>query len=171
MKPTSAADRQHSPRQCGLRPPAPHSAPAGQRALDGGQKRLYELLQPSRADPGASGAVSRGKAQGLRRFRCKVCAGRRSVHSRGRCCRGCTTRSAGCPLAPRLAQARQSVSPPRAAGLRRARRIAGATASWRLSSWRRTGLPGSSSGRDLRLQGLSRPPLVPALIRASNSSR
>ena len=48
------------------------------------------------------------------------------------------------PLAPRLAQARRSRSLPSAAGLRRARRIAGATASWRRCARRRTGLRGSS---------------------------
>ena len=85
----------------------------------------------------------RGKARGLRRFRCKE-AGGRLARSRARRCRGCTIRSAGCPLASCLPRARRSRRPPRAARLRRARRIAGATASWRRSSRRRTGLPGSS---------------------------
>ena len=58
-------------------------------------------------------------------------AGRHSAHSRARCCRACTIRSAGWPSAPRLAQARRSERLPSAAGLRRARRIAGVTASWR----------------------------------------
>ena len=71
-------------------------------------------------------------------------AGRHSAHSRARRCRACTIRSAGWPSAPRLAQARRSERLPSAAGLRRARRIAGVTASWRRCAKRRTGLPGSS---------------------------
>ena len=59
-------------------------------------------------------------------------------------CPGCTTRSVGCPLVPRLPRARRSRSPPSAAGLRRARRIAGATAFLLRFARRRTGLPGSS---------------------------
>ena len=47
---------------------------------------------------GADGGVSRSKARGLRRFRCIRSAGRRSVRSRARRCRGCTTMSASCAL-------------------------------------------------------------------------
>ena len=49
---------------------------------------------------GSGGSVSRGKARGLRRYRCKP-AGRHSARSPARRCRVCTTRSAGCRSANR----------------------------------------------------------------------
>ena len=68
----------------------------------------------------------------------------RRTHARR--CRACTIRSAGWPSAPRLAQATDPSRLPSAAGLRRARRIAGVTASWRRAK-RRTGLPSSRRTR------------------------
>jgi len=92
---------------------------------------------------GAGGAVKGGRARGLRRFRCKG-AGGRSVRSPARHCPDCTTRSTGLPSLPRLPKARRSRSLRRAAGLRRARRIAGATAFWRRRS---TSLTSASTPR------------------------
>ena len=73
-------------------------------------------------------------------------------------CRDCTTRSAGCRSASRWPKGRRYARLPRAAGLRRARRIAGATASWRRFGKRRTGLPGSSR------------PTRPSCLRAGRAS-
>ena len=56
------------------------------------------------------------------------------------------------PCLRRLAWRRRSERLPSAAGLRRARRIAGATASWRRCAKRRTGLPGSSTDETFVLE-------------------
>ena len=113
-----------------------------------------------------SGAVRTAAAAvlslGARRAVCAAIgarpAGRHSARSPARRCRVCTTRSAGCRSASRWPKGRRYARLPRAAGLRRARRIAGATASWRRFGKRRTGLPGSSR------------PTRPSCLRAGRAS-
>ena len=90
---------------------------------------------------GAGGAVSRGKARGLRGSGARS-AGRRSERSRARRCPGCTTRSGGWPGAS-LAEGETIKESAERCG------IAPSTAHrWRhrflAAVRRRTGLPGSS---------------------------
>ena len=91
----------------------------------------------------SAGAVSRGKARGLRRYRCKAC-GKTFGALTGTALSGLHHKERWLAFGASLAQARRSERLPSAAGLRRARRIAGVTASWRRCAKRRTGLPGSS---------------------------
>ncbi len=92
----------------------------------------------------SGGAVSRGKSRGLRRYRCKSC-GRTFGTLTGTALSGLHRKEQWLSFAASLAEGETiRGAAVRAAGLRRARRSAGATASWRRFGSRRTGSPGSS---------------------------
>ena len=98
---------------------------------------------------GSAGAVSRGKARGLRRYRCKTC-GKTFGALTGTALSGLHHKERWLAFGASLGAGETIREQPSAAALRRARRFAGATASWRRCARRRTGLRDRRGGRDLR---------------------
>ena len=86
--------------------------------------------------------MSRGKARGLRHYRCKAC-GKTFGALTGTALSGLHHKGRWLAFGVSLAAGETIREAPGAAGLRRARRIAGATASWRRFGKRRPGLPRS----------------------------
>ena len=97
----------------------------------------------------SAGAVSRGKARGLRRYRCKAC-GKTFGALTGTALSGLHHKERWLAFGASLGAGETIREAAERCGLRRARRIAGVTASWRRCAKRRTGLPDRRGGRDLR---------------------